>query len=118
MTTIAERYAQKAQASKQVVPASLPDDRFKSTRFKEAVRKVLNSIGLESNYGNFKLWDKFIDWEAVVANENVYRALCYLKDDRNEVLWDTFVLVRVKASSEAEALKKIDKRVYEFKKWW
>lgn len=118
MTSIAERYAQKAQASKQAAPASLPDDRFKSTRFKEAVRSVLNSIGLESNYGNFKLWDQFIDWEKWVSSRDNYYAICHLRDDRGEVLYETSVGITIKAGSREQALKKIDKRVYCFKEWW
>lgn len=50
--------------------ASQPDPRFSSQRFRTAVRLVLESLGLEPNFGNFKHWDKFIDWISLASSFN------------------------------------------------
>ena len=118
MISIADHYAQKAKAKQKPAPTPLPDERFSSDKFKATVRSVLNSMGYESNFGNFKMWDPFINWGEVVSNRDAHRAYCHLVDDMGEVLYETSVLVKVRAGCRAEALKKIDKKQYSFVKWW
>ncbi len=57
-----------SNVSKPTDETHIPDTRFLSQKFKDDVRFVLESLGLESNFGNFKRWDRFINWSALASN--------------------------------------------------
>lgn len=45
-----------------------PDPRFKSKVFRESVRLVLISLGLEPNFKHFRQYDQIIDWRELAQN--------------------------------------------------
>lgn len=55
------------------------DPRFRVPGFREKVRVVLGSLGLESNYGNFRKYDGIVDWEATAFNVENPRSRALVK---------------------------------------
>ncbi len=100
------------------------DSRFNSNKFRQDVRIVLNYIGLESNMGNFKKYDKKhgsetpIDWAAFAGgircpkHTAVVELLYPGKTTGKTVCLD---LPRV---DKNEAIKNLDTKVYKFIRWW
>ena len=56
----------------------LPDPRFESELFRQAVRRVLKDIAERPVFGNFKKYDKFIDWEVYAKRQK-----CLTRLDKN-----------------------------------
>jgi len=107
--------------------ASQPDPRFRSQKFRTAVRLVLESFGLEPNFGNFKKYDKAhnsstpIDWLAFAHNllHPVFgMAKCFILNGLGQRVTyqdkPQYNICSVRANSESEAVELIQSRGYEF----
>ena len=100
------------------------DARFCEPTFCRAVRQVLEYIGEEPVFGNFRKYDGIIDWEAFAEHiDHPTRvALCHLLDGQGQkvmVKGRPVVLAReIAACSESEATQILAKESKVFVKWW
>lgn len=100
------------------------DIRFCKPAFCRAVRQVLEYIGEQPVFGNFRKYDRIIDWEAFAENINhpTIVALCYVLDGQGqkvEVEGKPVVVAREIAScSESEAAEILAKESKVFVRWW
>jgi len=105
----------------------IQDIRFRSQRFRTAVRLVLESLGLEPNFGNFKKYDKAhnsttpIDWLAFAHNllHPVFgMAKCFILNGSGQRVTyqdkPQYNICEIRANSESEAVELIQSRGYEF----
>lgn len=101
----------------------IPDPRFRSQSFREAVQVCLLSLGLPLTFGNFKRFDKAhksetpIDWLAYAHNllEPVFGMVkCFILNARGEKIADRYILCEVRAHTEQEAIKIVHSRGYAF----
>lgn len=113
----------------------LPDPRFASPDFREAVKIVLNYFGLPATFGSFKKHDRryksggpYIDWHAVCRRilTPEFTAECYILNANPTILpvgrisqGGGFVktVVPISALTRAKALEKINNKRYEFIRW-
>jgi hypothetical protein len=102
----------------------LPDPRFESEFFRQAVRRVLDDIAEKPVFENFKKYDKFLDWEVYAKNlDNPTRiAMCNILDGQGHKVCVDGVPVQVAqeipACSESEAAKILKKQSKVFVRWW
>jgi len=122
VTSIAYDQMQISEIEKAI--PKFPDPRFESERFRQSVRRVLRDIGEEPTFGNFKKYDRFIEWEAYVKNlDNPTRiALCHILDAEGRKVCINGVPVQVAqeipACSESEAARILKKQSKVFVRWW
>lgn len=96
------------------------DPRFNDPKFKEAVRLVLLYLGLESTLGNFRRYDSkyggiIRDWLAFAERISSPRmtAEVAVKGGRGEMLF----CVDLPGATREEAIKKLDRELYIFRRW-
>jgi len=100
------------------------DTRFRDAAFRRAVWQVLEHVGEEPIFGNFKKYDRLIDWEAFAhsINHPTRVALCHVLDNRGQkvVIEGTPVVVarEIEACGESEAEEILAKESKVFVKWW
>ena len=100
------------------------DTRFRDPASCQAVRQVLEYIGEEPSFENFRKYDGIIDWEAFTENINhpTRVALCHVLDGRGQevtVKGMPIVVAReIAACSESEAAEILAKESKVFVKWW
>lgn len=100
------------------------DSRFSEVTFRQAVRQVLEYLGEEPTYGNFRKYDGIIDWEAFAENINhpTRIALCYILDGQGQEITlksgPVVVAREIAACSESEAAEILAKESKVFVKWW
>ena len=100
------------------------DRRFESELFRRSVRRVLQDIGEEPTFGNFKKYDKVIDWEQYAKNLDspTKIALCHILDGQGlKVCIDGIpvqVAQEIPACSEPEATRILKKQSKVFVSWW
>jgi hypothetical protein len=122
VTSIA--YGQMQVSKVEKARRKFPDPRFESERFRRSVRRVLQDIGQEPTFGNFKRYDKFIDWEQYAKNlEHPTKvALCHVLDGQGRKVCLNGVPVQVAqeipACSESEAARLLKKQSKVFVRWW
>jgi len=49
-------------------PELKSDPRLKSKRFRQVVRRVFEYLGIENTHGNFRKWNKLLDWHAIARS--------------------------------------------------
>ena len=102
----------------------LPDRRFESERFRRSVRRVLEDIGEKPTFGNFKKYDKVIDWERYTKNlDNPTKiALCHILDASGRIVCidgiPAQVAQEIPACTESEAARILKKQSKVFVRWW
>jgi len=100
------------------------DSRFSEATFRQAVRQVLEYLGEEPTYGNFRKYDGIINWEAFAENirHPTRLALCHILDGQGQevTVKGTLVVVarEIAACSETEAAEILAKESKVFVKWW
>ena len=105
-------------------PELAADQRFQSEQFKANVRTVLEWLGMESNYGNFRQWDRFIDWTQLARNIDrpTRTAICHILDANGDIvqIQDRPVTVgrEIVACSESEVSEILAKKSLVFVRWW
>lgn len=100
------------------------DPRMMSERFRAAVRKCLEFIGEVPNHGNFRKWDRFIDWYALARSiDHPTRLALYhtrmAGDNICEIMGRPEVGAKeIVACSESEATRILKKESKVFIRWW
>jgi hypothetical protein len=100
------------------------DIRFCKPAFCRAVRQVLEYIGEEPVFGNFRKYDGIIDWEAFAENINhpTRVALCHVLNGHGqkvEMEGKPVVVAReIESCSESEAAEILAKESKAFVRWW
>lgn len=100
------------------------DPRFNSPEFRQDVRIVLYSLGLESNMGNFKKYDKKhgsetpINWQAFADNIRCPKHAAVVELLYKGVTTGKTVCLNLPGVDKNEAIEKLDPRVYKFIRWW
>ncbi len=92
-----------------------PDRRLKSERFRQAIRDVLEDIGVENKMSNFRLYDRWINWfeYARLLKHPIRTAVVKIRGFPNVKLGIDFP-----GGTKTEAVKKLDKRKYDFVEWF
>ena len=91
---------------------------------KVAVRKVLNFLDIETNYGNFHKYNSMIDWQAFSKwiNHPTRTALYYLENRRGmrvEVMGTPVVCAEdIPVCTEYQAREILDRDNKIFVRWW
>lgn len=128
-----ERIETKGATGQQVTPKTRPtDSRIKppsSPELVAAVRAVLLSLGLEPNRGNYRKFDRLIDWRQFTSqiSVNTYYGRCFIIDNSYRCLGSAqrvrkdgdFILVfkDVSAGSRDEAAVKLKRWGFELESW-
>ncbi len=93
------------------------DKRLQKEPFRRAVRLVFKHMGIENSVRNFQKFDNQLAWQEFARNiQNPTRTA------RVDVLWHgeesgTIITVKLLGRSRAEAIKKIDTKLYKFVEW-
>jgi len=100
------------------------DTRFREPAFCRAVRQVLEYLGEEPIFGNFRKYDGLIYWEAFAESINHPKklALCHVLDCLGqEITKDgkpVVVAREIEACSKSEACEILARESKRFIKWW
>ena len=100
------------------------DPLSRDPQLREAVKKVLNFLDLEANYGNFRTYDSIIDWKAFARSIDhpIRTAICRLKDRHDRLVCVDGVPVQIAedidACAEDQAREILAKQNKIFVKWW
>ena len=96
------------------------DPRLRSEKFRQDVRLVLDYLGVENTVGNFRKYDSefHIDWEVFADG---------IRHPKHTAVVEILVrgtdtgktrCIDLPGDSKDEAIKKLDKSRYVFRKWW
>ena len=100
------------------------DTRFRDPAFRQAVRQVLEYLGEEPIFGNFKKYDRLVDWKAFAhsINHPMRVALCHVLDGQGKKVTlegkPVVVAREIAACNESEAAETLAKESKVFVKWW
>jgi len=103
---------------------SKPDNRLKSEKFRQKVRRVFEYLGIENNHGNFNQWNRLLNWDQI--DKSIDRptrlAIYHTLDAGGNVMAimgrPVVGAKEIAACSESEASKILAKESKVFIKWW
>jgi len=100
------------------------DPRLRSEQFRQKVRRVFAHLGIENTQGNFRQWDRFLDWDKIdySIDHPTRLAIYHTKDAGGNII---SIMGRpevghqeIVACSESEASKILAKESKVFIRWW
>ena len=88
------------------------DPRLNNPRFKQVVREVLCSMGIESNIKNFKLYNKVINWMAFAQYLKHPKRTALVEVLNKGMTTDQTVVV------ELSGIEGLNTKRHRFIRWW
>jgi len=126
-TRVYKRFGEVAVSNVSKVESPTPelksDPRLKSKRFRQVVRRVFEYLGIENTHGNFREWNKLLDWHAIARSiDHPTRFVIYHTRDRSGEIIEVMGrpvsnCQEIVACSESEASEILARESKVFVRW-